>query len=64
MDLSKLHMYDFHYDFMKKKYAEKPTLLFTVTDSLTYHIETEDFYKDMKETQNCLISVDILGKVI
>ena len=49
LDLSKLHMYKFHYDFIKVKYAEKATLLFTDTDSLTYHIETEDLYTDMKD---------------
>ena len=50
LDLSKLHMYKFHYDYMLEKYGNKATLLFTDTDSLTYHIETEDLYKDMKES--------------
>ena len=49
LDLSKLHMYKFHYDFIKEKYGNKATLLFTDTDSLTYHIETEDLYKDMED---------------
>ena len=51
LDLSKLHMYKFHYDFIKEKYNEKATLLFTDTDSLTYHIETEDLYKDMDDNK-------------
>ena len=47
LDLSKLHMYNFHYDFIKPKYNDKAKLLFTDTDSLTYHIKTDDLYKDM-----------------
>ena len=47
LDQSKLHMYDFHYDFIKPKYGEKAKLLFTDTDSLTYLIETDNFYEDM-----------------
>ena len=47
LDLSKTLMYDFHYNFMKKKYGDNAKLLFTDTDSLAYEIQTEDFYKDI-----------------
>ena len=49
LDLSKLLMYDFHYNTMKKKYGKNIKLLGTDTDSLKYVIETEDLYQDMKE---------------
>ena len=47
LDLSKYHVYNFHYGFMKNKYGSDAKLLFTDTDSLCYDIETEDFYQDM-----------------
>ncbi|XP_066933766.1 uncharacterized protein [Clytia hemisphaerica] len=49
LDISKLHMYQFHYDHIKRLYPErKSRLLFTDTDSLAYAINTDDIYEDMK----------------
>ena len=47
LDLSKYHMYNFHYGFVKNRYGSDSKLLFTDTDSLCYEITTEDFYQDM-----------------
>ena len=48
LDLSKTIMYEFHYDYMKRKYNESDLkLLYMDTDSLVYNIKTEDFYKDI-----------------
>ncbi|XP_064653079.1 uncharacterized protein LOC135503432 [Lineus longissimus] len=49
LDLSKEHMYDFHYSHMMKKYGDKAQLLYTDTDSLVYNIQTDDIYKDMQK---------------
>ena len=43
-DLSKVLMYEFHYDYIKMKYGNKLRLLFTATDSLMYEIKINDVY--------------------
>ena len=47
LDLSKLLMYDFHYNYMKKKYKENVELIYTDTDSFVYDIKTDDLYQEM-----------------
>ena len=48
LDLSKIVMYEFHYDYMVPKYGlEKLKLYYMDTDSLVYDIRTEDFYEDI-----------------
>ena len=50
LDLSKTLMFNFHYNYIQKKYGYKCTkLLFTDTDSLMYEITTDDFYKDISK---------------
>ncbi|KAL4088527.1 hypothetical protein QTP88_023621 [Uroleucon formosanum] len=48
LDLSKMLMYDFYYNIIKKKYGNRVRLLYTDTDSLILEIKTNDFYQDIK----------------
>ena len=49
IDLSKIIMYEFPYNYMIPKYGKKLNLCYMDTDSLIYNIEMEDFYKDTAE---------------
>ena len=49
LDLSKLYMYNFHYNVMKKHLNVE--LLYSDTDSLTYKVFTEDLYKELAENE-------------
>lgn len=52
LDLSKVLMYEFHYNYIKKKYGFNAQLLFTDTDSLCYEVKTHGIYRDMSEDQH------------
>ena len=56
LDLSKVHMYRFHYNVMLAKYGLDCKLSFTDTDSLCYHIKTEDLYRDMQTFSDELVT--------
>ena len=46
LELSKVLMYKFHYDYIKNKDGNNSRLLFKDTDSVMYEIKTEDVYED------------------
>lgn len=50
LEMSKVLMYDFYYDYIKNKHDTKSKLLFTDTDKLMYEIKTEHIYKDFGST--------------
>ncbi|XP_030767535.1 uncharacterized protein LOC115891247 [Sitophilus oryzae] len=49
LEISKTIMYDFLYSYIKPKYGNKASLLYTDTDSLILQIQTDNFYDDMRE---------------
>ena len=49
LDLSKIIMHEFHYDYMIHKYGSRLKLCYMDTDSLVYHIKTKDIYADIAD---------------
>ena len=49
LDISKITMYEFWYDYVKSKYEDKARLCYMDTDSFVANIKTKDFYKDIAE---------------
>ena len=47
LDISKILMYEFCYDYMKPKYNDNVKLCYMDTDSFVMNIKTNDFYKDI-----------------
>ena len=60
LEISKILIYEFWYDYVKPKYSDNVKLCYIDTDSFIIHIKTEDFYKDIEDdvekrfdTSNC-----------
>ena len=49
LEISKILMYEFWYDYMKPKYNDNVKLCYMDTDSFIMHIKTNDFYKDISD---------------
>ena len=47
LEISKLLIYEFWYDYMKPKYGDNIKLCYMDTDSFIMNIKTEEFYKDL-----------------
>ena len=47
LEISKLLMYEFWYDYTKPKYGDNVKLCYMDTDSFIINIKTEDLYKDI-----------------
>ena len=49
LEISKITMYEFWYDYVKCKYGNRARLCYMDTDSFVINIKTKDFYKDIAE---------------
>jgi hypothetical protein len=47
LDLSKMHMFDFYYNVMKKHFGNRVRVAYTDTDSLVLRIETKDITQEL-----------------
>ncbi|XP_076301457.1 uncharacterized protein LOC143219338 [Lasioglossum baleicum] len=48
LDISKTHLYSFHYEYMYPNFQQNCKILYTDTDSLIYEIACDDVYETMK----------------
>ena len=62
LDISKITIYEFWYDYVKNKYGSRASLRYMDTDSFVINIKTKDFYKDIAmdvkkrfDTSNCTV---------
>ena len=60
LDNSKILMYDFFYNHLKKQYGKSCDLLYTDTDSHLLEIKTDDVYKDIKSNEKHYDTSDYL----
>ena len=49
LEISKILMYEFWYDYMKPKYGDNVKFWYMNTDSFVMHTKTEDFYEDIAD---------------
>ena len=49
LEISKILMYEFWYDYMKPKYGDNVKFWYMDTDSFVMHTKTEDFYEDIAD---------------
>jgi hypothetical protein len=64
LDLSKLHMMNFHYNVINEEFEGKYNLIYSDTDSFVYNIEHHDIYKWVYENKQHFDLSDSLNKDI
>jgi len=61
LDIPKTCLYEFHHEYMASMYRDKCKVMYTDTDSLIYHIECDDMYKNMKRDVSRFDTSDYAG---
>jgi hypothetical protein len=54
LDLSKLHMMDFHYNVIQAQFGNRAKLIYSATDSFVYEIEHDNIYDWIKKNKKWL----------
>lgn len=62
LDISKICMLKFHYDYMQPKYGDNCELIYTDTDSFVYNVHCEDLYQDMYDNRNHFNLAEVKNK--
>ena len=71
LEISKILMYEFWYDYIKPKYNDNVRFCYMDTDSFVMHIKTNDFYKDIAtdvenrfDTSNCEVNTRLWQSLV
>ena len=60
LEISKIIMYEFLYDYMKKKYGDMVKLCYMDADSLIMNIKTKEFYKHIAQDVEESLALQIM----
>ena len=64
LDISKILMYEFWYNYIIPKYGEQAKLCYTDTDSFIIYIKTEDFFEDISsDVENGFIRLTMIKMI-
>ena len=61
LEISKILMHEFWYDYMKPKYNDNVRLCYMDTDSFVMNIKTNGFYKDISDDVECKFDTSNYG---
>ena len=61
LELSKILIYEFWYDYVNVKYDEKTKLCYMDTNSFIGYIKTDDIYKDIAEDVEKKLTLQIMN---